>query len=295
MRLNLRLAKKAIHDKIAMPLGLTVEEAAQGIITIANSNMQRILHLITVDKGYDPRDFILIAYGGAGPLHATDLAEEMDINKIIIPQLPGLFSSLGLLFSDISVDFLKTAMVPLSVKRVKEINQTLSQLLKQAEYFFKGMKAPLSDRAIRISSDLRYFGQNYELNVELPDNKISISSLNQVRSQFDQTHERVYGYKAPEESVQIVNLKVRAIRRIPKPEIKRLVKVDCSKKDNPEVQEAFFSRKWLRCAVYSRDMLEQKKRIKGPVIVREKESTTLVGESWDLEVDKKGNLILTRN
>ncbi|WP_455364608.1 hydantoinase/oxoprolinase family protein, partial [[Eubacterium] cellulosolvens] len=295
MRLNLRLAKEAVHNQIAVPLGLTVEEAAYGIITIANSNMQRILHLVTVDRGYDPRKFILIAYGGAGPLHATDLAEEMDIQTILIPPLPGLFSSLGLLFADMSVNFLKTVMIQLSVKSVKKLNRGLSQLSKQAESFFRRMKVPLSERVIRFSSDLRYYGQNYELNVELPGEKISTSSLNQIRSRFDHTHERVYGYKAPEEPVQTVNLKAKAVWRVPKPEIRRLGTLDCVKKSRPEVQEVFFSQRWLRCAVYSRSTLQQGERIRGPAIIREKEATTLVGEDWHLEVDKMGSLILTRD
>jgi len=173
MPLQPELAERAIRQRVAEPLGLSVEQAAQGILSIANATMIRILRAVSVARGHDPRDFTLIAYGGAGPLHATDLAEEMGIQMVIVPVLPGLFSALGLLYADMSADFVATIMRPLVTETLGVINEACDDLMAAAESWFARVDAAPSDRTVMLSADLRYQRQNYELNVGLPRHPVS--------------------------------------------------------------------------------------------------------------------------
>jgi len=160
---------EAIKRHICKPLKMPLKKAAWGILSVANANMLSILRLISVARGHDPRDFILMAFGGAGPLHATELAEKMSIRHLIIPPMAGIFSTLGLLFTDTNKDFVKTAMLPLTQKAY--LNRILFRLIKKADDWFEKNSVPLKKRKISISGDLRYFHQNYELN--LPTYRLS--------------------------------------------------------------------------------------------------------------------------
>ena len=296
MKLNVVAAKEAITEGISKPMGITLEEAAQGIISIATSNMLRILQLVSIDRGYDPREFTLIAYGGAGPLYASNLSEEMSIRKVIIPRLPGLFSALGLLYADMSSDFVETLMLTLDQQNLNTINMTLARLYDKAERFFQRNSVPLDARLIRASADLRYILQNYELNIRLKGPKISTNDLPQIQSQFNELHELSYGHKSPRETIQIVNLRVIASKQIPNPEL-HPIKSSSKSKDasSNEDRNIWLPSGTCHISVYRREKLLAGHRIKGPAIIEETESTTLMGENWSLEVDKFGNFIMKRH
>jgi len=286
-----RNSEEAIMQNICKPLKMPLKKAAWGILSVANANMLRILRLISVARGHDPRDFILMAYGGAGPLHATELAAKMSIRHVIIPPMAGLFSTLGLLFADTNKDFVKTAMLPLTQRA--SLNRILFRLIKQADAWFEKNSIPLKKRKISISGDLRYPHQNYELNLPIPGKIISKENIQTIQHRFHDLHARTYGYSAPQEKIQVVNLRLRAAKLNPKPIWpKHYSSKNTSDRGQFKTRHVFFEGKELECQIYERSHLPTGIKIMGPAIIQEKESTVLVGLRWSFKVDEMGNINL---
>jgi N-methylhydantoinase A len=283
------LSKKAIRRKISLPLNLTLEEAALGILDIANASMLRILRLISVERGHDPRDFTLIAYGGAGPLHATELAEKMSIKHIIIPRIPGLFSTLGLFYADLNTDFVETSMTLL--KTPSALNSIISRLKKQAETWFKQNDVNPRQRKIKMSADIRYSHQSYELNLPLPGTALVMRDILDLQGEFHKTHAKTYGLSSPGECIQIVNVRLRAIKLLPRPEMPRYDFPESSLARNIKERRPVWikNEKW-DCSFYERSRLCPGEKIKGPAVIQENESTILLPPNWNLRVDESGNL-----
>jgi N-methylhydantoinase A len=287
-------SKKAITQKICQPLKIPLNDAARGIISVANASMERILRLISVARGHNPRDFVLIAYGGAGPLHATELAEKMSIRHVIIPTMAGLFSTLGLMFADIKKDFVKTVMLSLTNRSV--LNRILFRLTKQADAWFEQNKIPLKQRKISFSADLRYFRQNYELNLALSSQVIMKEDIPIIRKRFHDRHAAAYGHRAHKEKIQVVNLRSSAIKIKPKPDWQGLNSVeDKSKKAPIKIRLVHINGDTLECRIYERSHLSAGIVIKGPAVIQENESTTLVGPHWSCRADKTGSLHILHN
>jgi N-methylhydantoinase A len=287
-------SRKTITQNIGKPLNMPLKKASQGILSVANTSMLRILRLISVARGHDPRDFILMAYGGAGPLHATELAEKMSIRHVIIPPMAGLFSTLGLLFADTNKNFVKTTMLPLTGRTA--LNRSLFRLTKQADAWFERNNIPLRQRKISFSADLRYFNQNYELNLPIPGQVILKENIPTIRDRFHEMHAKTYGHSAPKEKIQVVNLRLSVTKLNSKPEWPKLnVQKNKSNKVPFKTRFAYFGDKELECRVYERSKLPPGSKLKGSAIIQEKESTTLVGPSWSFRVDEIGNLHLLHN
>jgi len=295
MMLQPTLAERAIVERICDPMDMNLEEAAQGIIAIANANMLRILRVVTVARGHDPRDFTLVAYGGAGPLHATNLAEEMSIGRVIVPQLPGLFSALGLLYADMTTDFVETVMTPLTLEELDRLKATLARMKAKAEAWFERTDVPPEARSIRVSADLRYLRQNYELNVALPGPHLSPDDVSPLWTRFHDAHAAAYGHGAPGETIQVVNLRLLAVKRLAKPEPRPMEAAsrpaDVALRGS---QSVWFPAGPLQCNVFERSALRAGHIVNGPAIIQEKEATTLVGPGWHLQVDGFGNLMIEK-
>ena len=294
MPLDSALAAKAIETHVAKPLGLHLEEAASGILEIANANMLRILRLVSIQRGYDPRGFSLVAFGGAGPLHATKLAEQISIRQVIIPRYPALFSALGLLYANPSADFTQTVMLTLGSEYMPLLQSVLTKLETQAEDWFKGSAIPKKERQLRALADVRYLHQNYELTIELPLGKLNSNYLEQLYESFHAVHKQTYGHSAPGETIQVVNVRLRAVHERDKPKLKPIESVITSDK---MVQNASHRNIWLRgnritCPVYPRAGLRAGHHLTGPLVVQEREATILVEKGWVLTVDSWGNLLL---
>ncbi len=294
MALEPALAARAIAEGVGRPLGMALEEAAQGIVAVVNANMLRILRLVSVARGHDPRDFTLLAYGGAGPLHATELAEAASIGRVVVPRLPGLFSALGLLYADATADFVTTVMVPLTPEGLDSINGALARLEAEAEGWFERGHVPHRARALEVVAEMRYRRQNYELSVALPGPRLTPDDLPRVEDRFHAVHAAAYGHSTPGEVVQAVNLRVRAVARRAKPPWPTLEAAT----GPPQValrghREVWFAGRPWRCPVYEREALRAGHTLMGPAIVQEREATTLVGPGWRLEVDRWGNLVVT--
>jgi N-methylhydantoinase A len=199
-------------------LNLNFQEAALGIVTIANANMLRILRLVSVVRGHDPRDFTLVAYGGAGPLHATTLAEQLAVRRVIVPRFPGLFSALGLFNADITTDFVETAMLTLTPENLNGLNAALDRLSAKADTWFQRMNMSSDKGMISISADLRYQRQNYELRISMPGAPISLENIATIQTQFHEVHTAEYGHSTLGETIQVVYLRMQAVIPMTKPD-----------------------------------------------------------------------------
>lgn len=289
------LAKKSLK-KISKTIEKTLEGTAQGIIDIVNANMLRVLELVSINQGHDPRDFTLIAHGGAGPLHVCDLAEKMTIKYVVIPRLPSVFSAQGLLFADMNTDFVETVMLTLDLDNRKQINQKLNQLLYKADLFFERFEVPSKKRSINITADLRYLRQNYELNVKLDSSQISETEIKRIRNKFHKIHEAHYGHYSPDETIQIVNLRILASEILSKPRFNKIESaVNNSDKTKYGTQNIWVSNSLKEYSIYRRNKLQSGHIVHGPAIIQEEQATTLVKYGWQLEVDIYGNLIMVND
>jgi N-methylhydantoinase A len=289
MPLYPKFSKKALMRKISHPLNLTLEEAASGILDIANASMLRILRLISVMRGHDPRDFTLIAYGGAGPLHATELARKMSIKHIIIPRISGLFSTLGLFFADLNTDFVETSMIPL--KTPNALNRIINRLQKKAEAWFEQNHVNPRQKRIKVSADIRYSHQSYELNLPLPGTSLNRNDILALQKKFHKIHAKTYGLSSPGESIQIVNVRLRATKLLPRHELPVYESPESpALKDTKQRRPVWIKNKKWNCPFFERSRLRRGERIEGPAVIQENESTTLVTPGWQLRMDKSGNL-----
>jgi len=294
MKLHKKKARQALHDKLCDPLDMSEKEASSGVLSIANASMLRILRLLSISKGYDPREFTLMAYGGAGPLHAVELADEMSISKVVIPRMAGLFSSLGLLFTDMSADYAETVMVYLEKNR-GEINKALSSLKKKAGDWFEKNHVSERNQRVTASADMRLVRQNYELNIPLPHTRLSESHIHKIKKEFHDEHEKIYGHKAPEEEIQVVNLRIRALEIRKKPDFEEFRKAGENKiPEQEETRKVWFKDEERECKVYKREKMFWGHKVEGPAVIAEAESTTVVGPQWKAEVEQFGNIILTK-
>lgn len=295
--LNRARAVEVIRTKISEPLGLSLMDAAAGIIAIVNAHMMRILRVVSVSRGLDPRSFSLVAFGGAGPLHAADLAAELGMPKIIIPEAPGVFSALGLLWADLRADFSATARRNLNAENAAALQTMLDGLNGEAEKWLAAEKVSPGRRMLVRSADMRYPLQNYEINVTLPAGPVSPSWLKRAAEAFHAAHERLYSYCDRGEQVQLVNLRVAAIGQTER------VKPRLIKRGSANPKAAQKSEREVRfqetsvvqvCPIYERDLLLAGNVVSGPAVIEQADSTVLVPPSFSALVDRHGRLVMTR-
>jgi N-methylhydantoinase A len=264
----------------------SVEVFAQGIVDVANAVMEKAIRLISIERGYDPRDYALVAFGGAGGLHACDLAAALEMPEVLVPKFPGALSALGILRADVVRDFSQTVRVP--VDGVRGVRSALEQNFRRLER--RGaheMRAEaFKSRQIRIERwlDMRYVGQAYEL---------GIPAAGDFVESFHRAHERRYGYADPQRPTEIVNVRAKLIGATPKPELPRQ-RSGAANAANAVVdrRRTVFARRARTTLVYDRAKLRAGHRFAGPAIVTEYSATTVVPPGWRAFVDAFGNLLL---
>lgn len=297
IELDVEAARRAIQEKCADPLSLDLVEAAHGIVEIANAAMVNALRLVSVQRGYDPRDFVLTAFGGAGPVHANRLAAEIDVPTTIIPMSPGTTSAMGLLVTDLKHDYSTTLIQHVDQLDTAAVEETYRELEAQGGRSLEREGVRPEDISFLRQVDMRYVGQSYELTVPLPAEQLNASKIDRVLEQFHIEHDRAYGYSAPTEPVEFVNLRLTAIGKIAKP---RLRELEGNNTDIAAAQKAtrsvYFaeSEGYVECPIYDRYLLGTGCVLTGPAIVEEIDSTTVIHPDYSAEVDRFGNLILTR-
>ena len=292
LAINLAAAEAAIRKRVADPLGLQVTEAAAAIVEIVNSNMAEALRIVSVERGHDPREFALIAFGGAGPVHAAALAAELQIPEVIVPPVPGAFSALGLVASDLKRDYSRTLYADLSALDPAQVAKALIEMEAMASEWLTAVAIPLTRRALVRAADVRYRRQAYELTVQLAEGPIARASLDILADAFHEKHSRTYGHANPEEPVQLVNLRLTAIGRLPSlalalPPATALARRTMREVWFPEIGST-------PCPVHWRDGLRAGETLAGPAIVEAMDSTIVVPPGWIASVDGKGYIRLRR-
>ena len=294
MEVRQDLAKEAI-GRLAQQLGLGLMETAQGIISVVTANMAKAIRVISVQRGHDPRDYTLMAFGGAGPLHAARLARELDIQRILVPRNPGILCAMGLLLTDLRADFAATKLLPLDAAVLPEIETALASLAAQADAWFAHEGIAPADRKIARTVDMRYAGQNYELAVPLPDGPPTQATLDKLAEGFFEVHRRLYGFVAEDEPVQLVTFRAEATGQVRKASLTAhpLVGPDASGaiREQRPVWLAEASN-FVPCPVYDRDRLQPGNQFAGPAIVEQMDATTVVLPGMTARVDAYLNLIL---
>jgi N-methylhydantoinase A len=288
------LAREAI-GRLANQLCLPLMHTAQGIVSVVTANMARAIRVISVQRGHDPRDYTLVAFGGAGPLHAARLARELDIARILVPRSPGILCAMGLLLTDLRADFAATRLLPLAPDAVSEIAAAFAALDARAAAWFAQENIAADQRRTLRSVDMRYAGQNYELAVPLPDGPITGRTLDLLAEGFAAAHQRMYGFLAEEEPVQLVTFRIEATGLVAKATLAQqpMSGTDASGAIRAQ-RDVWFAEeeRSLPCPIYDRDLLKPGNRLPGPAIIEQMDATTLVLPGMTARVDKYLNLIL---
>ncbi len=294
MKVRRDLALEAMQ-RLADQLGLGVMETAQGILQVVVANMAKAIRVISVQRGHDPRDYALMAFGGAGPLHAALLARELDMSRIIVPLTPGALCALGLLMTDLRADFASTRVLPLSPTSLDAIASGFTGLGTQAQSWFDRENIGTEAQQIRRTADMRYAGQNYELAVPVPEGAIDAAALDQMLVGFEQAHKQRFGFVADGEAVQLVTLRVEAAGRVPKAKLHALPdagpNADAARIGERPVYMAALG-DFVACPIYTRDKLLPGNVLAGPAIVEQMDATTVIPPDMQGRVDAYLNLIL---
>jgi N-methylhydantoinase A len=290
----------AVIDELARDLGVDRTKAAAGVVEIINVNMMGAVRVISVEQGEDPRDFTLVAFGGAGPLHAADVARNMGMRKVLVPPRPGLLSAIGLLHADVRGDFSLTRLVRAEASSLKALNQGFSTLKKRGAQWLKGER---EDRgSYEWFADLRYFGQNFELILELKSDRLDERALARLTEAFHHRHKDYYGYDMRGQPVEIVNLRLVVTgkrRALPQERVKlgkkdargALLKATDLKQAVLDKRKVWFPETGFVVApVYDRDRLPAECGITGPAIIEQMDTTTVVPPKAKLTQDRYGYL-----
>jgi N-methylhydantoinase A len=294
MALDRELAERAIMDIVARPLGLDLVTAAAGILKIVNTNMAIDLRLAFQGRGEDPRRFALLAFGGAGPLHAAYLARDLGIPEVVVPPHPGLTSAMGLLQTDVRHLYLRSAVGLLSSYPVDKINTIFAELRRRATEDVSEEGLDVTQLRLKQQIDLRYLHQGYHLTVDGPDGEVTQMHKQPIKSAFDDLHRRTYGASAPEEDAELVTLRI--VSEVPVPHL-RLPRIAPGRVADARIGERplydLTHAKFAYAHVYDRARLGADDRIAGPAIVEQYDSTTVVLAGQALTVDDFGNLLIT--
>jgi N-methylhydantoinase A len=285
MVLDAEKAKRGV-EKFANEIGMSYEDAILGVWRVVNSNMVKAIRVVSVEKGLDPRDFSLIAFGGAGPVHATALAQELSIPKVIVPYAPGVFSAYGIMVSDVQLDYSRTKILRVKGAEIKAeefVKETIENFTAEAERELVEQDIDFKGAMLVPSLDMRYVGQSYEINV-------GFRTLDDARVRFHNMHKQLYGYSMPSEDVEIVNIRLRAIASRVKPEPP---KAEVEAKGKPvEHRGVLFEDGKEKTPVFRREDLPAYFEHEGAAIIEAKDSTAVVLPGMSFSVDEYGNIVI---
>ncbi|MEC9152762.1 MAG: hydantoinase/oxoprolinase family protein [Pseudomonadota bacterium] len=294
MKIDQDPAIRAI-ELLGQKLGLSTLDTAAGIVRVVTANMARAIRLISIQRGHDPRDYSLMPFGGGGPVHAGRLARELGIPRILVPRNPGILCALGLLLTDLRHDLSVTRRMRLEAQSVDAVREVMAELHRDANAWFEAETVAPDCRRLVASADMRYAGQNYELNVPVPDLEHDTALLDALTHNFNTAYERLYDYTAADEAIEIVTFRIEAYGVVEKPKFIKnsdggvdpsSATLDPRKVFMPEVSE------FVQTPVYDREQLHTGNRIVGPAVIEQMDSTTFVLSGQMASVDAYHNLII---
>jgi N-methylhydantoinase A len=295
MRLNRDAAESALRERLARPLGVNLERAASGMLQVATSAMANAVRHVTLERGLDPRDFTLVAYGGGGPLHAASVAKELSIRTIIIPQAPGHFSAVGMLMADFRRDYVQTLFARMDDFEMAELEDEFKKLEAEGRKALEASGIPTERIVFERAADMRYVGQEHAVAVRVPEAVGDEGDRAKIKKLFDDAHELRYSHSAPGESADIVSLRVSAIGRLAKPQFPKipLGEVTPAPAAHRGTRSVIFEGSGaLEAAVFDRTKLLQGNVIAGPAIIEETASTTVVEPGDTVTVNAYGHLVM---
>jgi N-methylhydantoinase A len=294
MRLDAAKARAAIEAAVAKPLGLDVAEAAEGIVRVIDVKMEEAIKAISTMRGHDLRDFMLLAFGGAGPLHAGRIARDLGMAGVIVPLYPGVFSAIGLLLSDVKHDYIRSKLSPLSEVTPADVNGMFERMVAQALEELRDDGFAANHIRIERALDMRYAGQGYEIAVPCPVQPLQEADLRQLRATFDQQHRAMFGHMAPQEPVEIVSFRVRGIGLVAPVEMPKFKPAGTTLGDaRRELRRVRFDGQELDCPVYQRERLDVGLTVAGPAVLDQFDCTTVICPGQTARVDEWKNLIVT--
>ena len=294
MVLDVAAAERALRETVAAPLGLSLNEAADGILRIAATAMSYAVKGVTTERGFDAADFALCAYGGAGPLHATQIARELGISQVIIPSAPGLFSAFGMLFSDLRYDYVRTWFTRLEDASFGEIARIYRELESAGRAAIAATAIAPRRITIKRAADMRYVGQEHPVTVDLPLGLFAKENRAAIKRHFDELHLLRYGTSAPREPAEIVSLRTTVSGILPKPPQE---KISRGTRAPPRAaftgrRPAYFGARFMATPTYARGALLAGNEIRGPALIEEHASTTVLLPGDRMKVDAYGNLVI---
>jgi len=294
MKIHKQLAHRSIKEKVADHYNISVEEGAEGIIKLANENAAFAIRVVSVQRGYDPRDFTLIVHGGSGPMFAPFIAQELEIKKIIVPVIPpGVFSAWGMLTTDIRHDLVFTEIVRLDKReQVQKINQNYEQLEERMISIFKE-ELGVGEVVVHRYADMRYYGQEHTVKVPIPNMKIGEEEVRLIANRFHEYHEREYAFRL-DGPIEIVNFHVVGEYKIKKFELKEIPQTADSPDDSLiGERRVYLNGDDLTLSVYDKQRLSPGFSFDGPAIIEDPTSTILALKAQRVSVDKYGNVIIS--
>lgn len=292
MTLNKEAARQVIREKIGKPFQLSDEEAANAIIKVANANMCDALRLISIRRGYDPRDFALVAFGGAGALHGAHLAKEMEIPTVIVPPFPGITSAMGCLLVDVRHDISKTYLKNVDDVTIDELNEEFAKMELEACELLREEGIADEDMNLIRYIDMRYVGQWRSLEVSAAR---SIQTLDEILERFHQEHQREFAFSDRTQGVEIYGLRIAAIGVVPKPELHKYEPEGTLEEALIEYRDVYFEEAggFVKTPIYDREKVPVLTEFVGPAIVEQMDSTTVVPPEVRVKVDEYRNMIMT--
>lgn len=296
MDVYLSNAEAAIEKELCARSGLSMREAANGVISVVNSNMIRAIRLVSVEKGYDVREFSLMAFGGAGPLHACEVAQEMDIHSVLIPPSPGTLCSLGLLMADTRFDFCRTRIMDGVPQSIPEARAIFGEMEAEGDAMLDKEGISKDIRTFEWSIDMRYDRQNYEITVPLCGRALDAAALERAIEDFHQAHMRAYGYRNDAGKIKLVSFRVSAVGAIEKPSLEAHPLNPNALPPEPfETRRVLFQGEtdFMETGVYRRDDFVPGARLHGPAIIEQMDTTIVIPPRWEVYTDGFLNLKAT--
>jgi N-methylhydantoinase A len=286
LKVDLTAAENAIARSVGGPLGLSVPEAAARIIEIVDSNMAEALRIVSVERGHDPREFSLVAFGGAGPIHAASLAEELQIPDVIVPPAPGVFSALGLVATDLKRDYSRTFYADLRKVDPAAVAAALAGMEAEGRAMLEAANVATEHRGLLRFADVRYRRQAYELTVPMAEGPITRDTLDRLLKSFHDKHRQTYGHASPTDAVQLVNLRLTAVGRIPGVALAQ--SMNATERRTMMRDVWFPATGFVATPVHWRPGLAPGSTIDGPAVIEALDSTSVLPPGWRASIDDRG-------
>ena len=289
MPLDLEASGRALTEKFAKPLGLGLEAAAEGLLTLTNTSLASAIRVSLFEKGFDPRDFAIGSFGGAGSIHACAVADELGIARVIFPLNASTFSAWGILHSDIGHDFARSRVMPFDTDAATHVTVTMKALREEADARLGNDGIAATDRIFKFAADLRYRGQAFELTVPWPDS----ANIESVAAAFHAQHLQRFSYANPGDAVELVTVRLAGIGRLARSLVSGELAVATIGKPAGQ-RRVWLSGAWHECAVWRRDSIGADQSITGPAIIEEEYTTSLIGIGWTARLGASGAIVATK-